>query len=156
MGISSDLASAVHRAEFKRTIRSQIRTVFPDAAERRTFLLDLIAEDESTSENAKPTTAHASPKPERSRRARARAAKKVVGRQKPRTPHHDRDDGRTDKLFALLAKTRGAPIGDLTKQIYGDAAKGSQANLRSLLVALKAQGRVNNYERGKWEVVQKQ
>jgi hypothetical protein len=156
MGISSDLASAVQRLQAKQAIRSQIRSAFPDAIERRAFLLDLVAEDESASENAKPTSAHAPPKPDRSRRARARAAKKVSGRQKTRTPHHDRDDGRTDKLFALLAKTRGAPIGDLTKQIYGDAAKGSQANLRSLLVALKAQGRVNNYERGKWEVVQKQ
>ncbi len=60
--------------------------------------------------------------------------------------------GRTETLIAVLRSKPGISISELSMEVYGDASGETTAKTRSLLHALKKQGKVQSRGAGQWEV----
>jgi DNA-binding transcriptional ArsR family regulator len=62
---------------------------------------------------------------------------------------------KTAIIIERLEKKPGTPIAELAQAAYGDATKQSQTKVRSLLAALKKQGRVKKMrgkKAGRWQI----
>lgn len=139
--LTTDLLLAAQRNEAKQAVAVVLARFNLPAADRKAILLDLATEQ--------PSAAPAAP-----RAANGVAVPRGGTRGRPRKRgKNGAGSGRTDVLVAALAPNPGMPIADLATAVYGDGSELSRNKTRSLLNALKKQGRVVSRATGKWEVV---
>jgi hypothetical protein len=132
MTIDGELSKARRRAQIKRSISDLLRQL--PAADRQAVLAELLVDAES------PASA---PEPARVQTAGRPPSNGSGGPKK------------TAIIIERLEKKPGTPIAELAQAAYGDATKQSQTKVRSLLAALKKQGRVKKMrgkKAGRWQI----
>jgi hypothetical protein len=149
--LTAELTLAARRAEAKQALDAVLAQFDLPPADRKAILLDLaMAPPAATG----PATKHSAAPVAQAAVVAPRAAKR--GRPHKRrngSATHGAVAGRTDTLIATLSTRPGMPIVDLASTVYGDSSDTSRAKTRSLLAALKNQGRVRSVAAGQWEVV---
>lgn len=133
--IETDLAQALQRSRAKQAVSEALKSL--PIADRRAVLFDVLAEV--------PTSAP--PK------AAVPQAQRVNGERVGRPPRASGavTVGKTDAIVDALKGQPRMPIAQLSAKVYGDADRASQGKTRSLLAALKKQGRVKSVGVGQWE-----
>jgi hypothetical protein len=142
MSLTGDLAQAVRRAEAKKQVARLLAELPPE--DRRGVLLDLLAGDEPAGVIERTRVSTVPRETQRSRRGRPVRRAKANGAAP--------DAGRTDTLLAALKASPRLPVVQLAAKVYPELDdKTARGRTRSLLSALKDQGRVKNPETGHWE-----
>lgn len=148
---------ALEKARAKREVRRVVEDALArlDAADRRDVLADLFVDTADGPIVVSPPSARPL------NGARSEASSPPVGREQARRSGAGRPkgstaantSGRTATLLRVLAERPGMPIKEMAMAVYGSDATKTQNKTRSLLVAQKRSGKVNNPVPGKWEVV---
>ena len=142
--LTADLTQAVRRAETKQRIAGLLGAL--TTSDRRAVLLDLLAEQDAS----------AAPRPQATTPPAAASVRRRGGRPKKKAKSNGAGgapQGRTEILIATLAPQPGLPIKAMSSAVYGDDSEANRNKTRSLLNALKKQGRVKSVAPGQWEVV---